>query len=140
MQHLKPGRGPSAMSALGGIVGILFGIFWTIMAYSMTRDAPGPVGTFFPLFGVLFVVIGIVNVAYNLYNTTQKDRLSVLDITSSDEESDPLNHLVNGNASSRSAAGESAEDKLRELETLRQKGLVTDAEYAAQRQRILNSI
>lgn len=140
MQHLKPGRGPSAMNALGGIVGILFGIFWTIMAYSITRDAPGPVGTFFPLFGVLFVIIGIVNVAYNLYNTTQKDRLSVLDLTSSNEESDPLNDLVNGPASSRSTAEEPVEDKLRELAALRQKGLITDAEFAAQRQRILNSI
>ncbi len=136
MRHFKPGRGPSAMGAFGGIIGVLFGIFWTVMAYSMTRNAPEPFATFFPLFGVLFVLVGIVNVAYNLYNATQKKRLSLLDLTSPSEEADPLGEIVDRTGGDDG----SVESKLRELNALRDKGLVTDTEYAAQRQRILNSL
>lgn len=34
MKSIKPGRGPSAMGALGSIICVVFGIFWTIMASS----------------------------------------------------------------------------------------------------------
>lgn len=139
MRHIKPGRGPSALGALGGIVGVCFGVFWTIMAYSITRGAPEPFATFFPLFGVLFIIIGIVNVGYNIYNTTQKKRLSVFDIASSTEESDPLNDCIAGQAAGE-PRGETVETKLQKLNLLRQKGLVTELEYATQRQRILNSL
>jgi len=37
------------------------------------------------------VLFGIFSVGYHLYNTTADKRLSLLDITSSEEESDPLN-------------------------------------------------
>ena len=52
MKSIKPGRGPSAMGAMGSVVAIIFGIFWTIMAASM--GAP----LFFPIFGVIFILIG----------------------------------------------------------------------------------
>ena len=142
MRHIKPGRGPSALGALGGIIAVVFGVFWTAMAFSMTRGAPEPFASFFPFFGVLFVVIGIANVGYNLYNATQRKRMSVFDIATSAEESDPLNDLVEGRdpRGEQNCGGEPIESKLRELEALRGKGLVTEAEYAAQRRRILNSI
>ena len=61
MRSVKPGRGPSAMSGIGSVIAIVFGIFWTMMAYSMTRNSPfGGVATVFPLFGVLFIIVGIV--------------------------------------------------------------------------------
>jgi F0F1-type ATP synthase assembly protein I len=43
----------SAGSAIGGVVVVVFGIFWTSMASQV--GAPG----IFPLFGILFIVIGI---------------------------------------------------------------------------------
>ena len=46
MKSVKPGRGPSAMGAMGSVIAVIFGIFWTIAAASM--GAPG----IFPLFGV----------------------------------------------------------------------------------------
>ncbi len=134
MQSLKPGRGPSALGAFGGIFAVLFGIFWTFMAFSITRNIP-IVGIVFPLFGVAFVIIGIVNVIYNFRNATARERYSVIDITTESEEPDPLNRLVNPNQ-----GGNTVENKLRELDGLRTKGLVSSAEYAAQRTRILNSI
>ena len=54
MKSVKPGRGPSAMGAVGSVVAVIFGIFWTIMAASL--GAP----IFFPIFGVLFIAIGVV--------------------------------------------------------------------------------
>lgn len=92
----------------------------------------------FPLFGVLFVIIGIINVVYNLSNATSQNRFSSWDITSSEEESDSLNDIFGPRTLHSSP--ESTESKLRELSALKAKGLLSDAEYAAQRQRILNSI
>lgn len=92
MKSIKPGRGPSAMGAAGSLGVVVFGIFWTIMAFAMTRDAPFPlVGTIFPLFGIIFVAIGIFQTIYHFKNATSKERMSLFDITESNEEGDPLN-------------------------------------------------
>lgn len=53
-----------ASSLFGGIFLVAFGIFWTVMASSITSSGfgPGPGGgfsSFFPLFGVLFILFGI---------------------------------------------------------------------------------
>lgn len=85
MKSIKPGRGPSAMGAFGSVIAVIFGIFWTITAASM--GAPG----FFPLFGVLFIIIGIVQTVYNLKNATGESRYSAFDIVEDSEEPDPLN-------------------------------------------------
>ena len=87
MKSIKPGRGPSMM---GGIVGIgmaAFGVFWTIMALRI--GAPW----MFAGFGVIFIVIAVSNAVYNFMNATGKKRFSEYDITSDEEESDPLNEL-----------------------------------------------
>jgi uncharacterized membrane protein len=134
MHSIKPGRGPSALGAFGGVFAVVFGIFWTILAFSIARNIP-IVGIVFPLFGVAFVIMGIVNVLYNLRNATAKERYSVIDITTEAEEPDPLNRLVNP-----TPGGESVEAKLRKLDELKSKGLISSAEHTAQRTRILNSI
>ena len=90
MKSIKPGRGPSAMGALGSVIAIVAGVFWTIAAFSMGAPA------FFPLFGVLFVIVGIVQAVYNFRNATSKDRYSVYDITDADEEMDPLQRRFGG--------------------------------------------
>ncbi len=73
------------MGAFGSVIAIIFGILWTGFAIGM--GAP----SIFGVFGALFVLLGIVQFAYNLKNATGKDRFSVFDITSSNEEPDPLN-------------------------------------------------
>ena len=85
MKSVKPGRGPSAMGAMGSVIAVIFGIFWTIAAASM--GAPG----IFPLFGVLFVILGIVQAVYHFKNATGENRYSSFDIVESGEEPDPLN-------------------------------------------------
>lgn len=89
---IKPGRAPSFMSGIGSVVAIIFGLFWTAMAFSITRDSPfGGIASIFPLFGILFVVVGVVSAVYSFRQATQENRYSVLDITDSDFEPDPLN-------------------------------------------------
>jgi hypothetical protein len=134
MYSLKPGRGPSFMGGIGALGAAVFGIFWTIMAFQITRDAPFPlVGTIFPLFGVVFVITGIAMAIYNFSNASRQNRNSAFDITSAREEPDPLNQIFGSPASTSTKT----EDRLRDLEELRKKSLITEAEYTEQRRRIL---
>lgn len=84
MKSIKPGRGPSGMGFIGSVAAVAFGIIWTATAASM--GAPG----LFPLFGVIFIILGIVQACYHFKNATGKDRFSAFDITDSGEESDTL--------------------------------------------------
>ena len=72
------------MKFIGSVFSIVFGIFWTIMAARMGAPA------FFPIFGVIFIIMGIVQAAYNYRNATGKNRYSSFDITDEGEEPDPL--------------------------------------------------
>ena len=85
MKSIKPGRGPSMMNAVGSLIGIVFGIIWTCIAASI--GAP----FFFPLFGLVFIGIGVVNAIYSFKNATGDNRYSAYDIVDEDEEPDPLN-------------------------------------------------
>jgi len=96
MRSIKPGRGPSGMSFIGSIFAILFGIFWTIMAYGMTVSTGvlGPMGLMFPMFGILFILLGIVQAFYHFKNATGRNRFSTFDITEPGEESDPSSQWI----------------------------------------------
>ena len=83
MKSIKPGRGPSMMSGVIGIVMICFGIFWTIIA--------GSLAPFMAVFGILWTAVAVITTVYNFKNATGKNRYSAFDITDSDEEPDPLN-------------------------------------------------
>lgn len=115
MKSIKPGRGPSMMGAIVCIAIAVFGVLWVIMASDITSSFSGSsslggefvfeegmtldtygspmnsIGSIFPLFGVIFVVIAIALAVYNLRNATGKNRYSEFDIVDGDEESDPLN-------------------------------------------------
>lgn len=95
LKSIKPGRGPSGMSFIGSIVAIIFGVFWTIIATTMSNNAPfGIVVIIFPLFGVIFIILGIVQAVYHYKNARGKNRYSMFDITDSTEESDPANKWI----------------------------------------------
>lgn len=84
MKRVKPGRGPSMMSAAGSVFAAIFGVVWTILAISM--GAP----FFFPLFGIFFIVMAAVQGFYHYKNATGKERYSAFDIVDDTEEGDPL--------------------------------------------------
>lgn len=87
MKSIKPGRGPSAMGAIGSVGVGVFGIFWTIGAARM--GAP----TFFVFFGVIFVGLAIVQGIFHFKNATGTNRMSLFDIT--EQESDPIEEYLN---------------------------------------------
>ncbi len=87
---VKPGRAQSFMGGIGSIIAIIFGIFWTVMASEMTGGIGGP-ASFFPLFGVIFILAGVANAIYSFSQATSKERHSLIDITDSETEPDPLN-------------------------------------------------
>ena len=95
MKSIKPGRGPSGMSFVGSIAVIIFGIIWTVIAGTMASAVPFGIVKIFPLFGVIFVIVGIIQAAYHYKNATGKDRFSIFDITDSHEEGDPANKWIN---------------------------------------------
>ncbi len=97
MYSIKPGRGPSLGSAVGGVIAAVFGVFWTIAAASM--GAPG----FFVFFGIVFVFVGIGRAIYAFYNATSPNRFSEYDITTHDEESDPLSDAFGRSSLHRNA-------------------------------------
>lgn len=84
MRSIKPGRGPSLMGGVGSIAAALFGIIWVAAVSSM--GAP----PFFALFGVVFILLAVGGAVYNLYNAGARNRMSIVDITSGEEESDPI--------------------------------------------------
>lgn len=100
MKSIKPGRGPSFMGGVASLFGIVFGIIWTIMAVS--AGAP----FFFPLFGLFFIGIGIVNAVYSFKNATGEHRYSEYDIVDSREEPDPWNTRFGADAPKADDLGE----------------------------------
>jgi len=80
------------MGVIGGIIVVIFGIFWAATAASM--EAP-PI---FPIFGVLFIIAAVANLVYNYKNATGKNRMSIYDITDEEEEPDPLNKYFNNDS------------------------------------------
>lgn len=92
MFSLKPGRGPAIQKAIGGLVGGLFGVLWTVFAFAITADAPFPlIGIIFPLFGVIFTVAAWGSAAYHFINATSEQRFAEYDFVSHADEPDPLN-------------------------------------------------
>lgn len=84
MKSVKPGRGPSFMGGIIGIFVALFGVVWTILAVSSGAGFMG-------VFGLIFVVIAVIQTVYNFKNATSENRYSEFDITDDGEEIDPWN-------------------------------------------------
>lgn len=97
MKSIKPGRAPSMQGFVGSLFSIIFGIFWTFMTFSITKDSPFPGTQIFPLFGLIFVGLGIFQAVYHYKNATGKERMSIVDIVDEHEEKDPLNERFGRN-------------------------------------------
>ncbi len=89
MKSIKPGRGPSMMGGVMSIAMAAFGLLWTFLVGSM---GGGP----FALFGVIFIVIAIIQAVHHFKNATGENRYSSYDIVEAAEELDPLNERFGG--------------------------------------------
>jgi len=87
-RSIKPGRAPSAMSAVMSLLGVAFGIFWTYMALRI--GAP----IFMGIFGVCFTVIIAFNAVASFHNAMGSNRFSLYDIKDEEEEPDPFDDLI----------------------------------------------
>lgn len=94
MKSIKPGRGPSGLSAMAAVGVVFFGLFWTGMAVMITSGMPGGIAFIFPMFGIIFVIVGIATAVYNFKNVKGKDRFSLLDIVDKSEEGDPSDRWI----------------------------------------------
>ena len=90
MKSIKPSRGPLLEGMIGNIFAAVFGVIWTFGAASI--DAP----SFFILFGIVFVILGIVRAVYSYSQATSGNRHSAFDIVDEHEEPDPLNERFGG--------------------------------------------
>lgn len=109
MYSIKPGRGPSLMGGIGAIIAAVFGIFWIVTAASM--GAP----SFFPCFGFVFIAVGILGGIYHFYNAASRSRMSSFDITTGEEESDPIAEALNVHPS-REERSDPSEEPMRRFE------------------------
>ncbi len=100
MKSIKPGRGPSMMSGVMSIAVGAFGVIWTVIAASMGAGFMVP-------FGVIFIIIAVVQAVYNFKNATGENRYSAFDITENGEEPDPLNERFGAHRSETPQSGES---------------------------------
>ena len=88
MRSIKPGR---ALSFICGVVSAVFavvGIVWIAMS------ASAGLSPFFPTFGAVFIVVGVLLAVYWFKNAFGQTRFSLFDITDGDAEPDPLNAYV----------------------------------------------
>ena len=89
MYSIKPGRGPSLFGAiLALIAGVPFMIYW--IASTIKDGAPG----FFVFMGFVGLILVSVVAFIGFYNATSKNRISQFDITTKNEEFDPMDCLV----------------------------------------------
>lgn len=72
------------MSGIMSLLVAAFGVVWTLVAASMG-------GGIFALFGVIFIIMAIVQAVYNFKNAGSENRYSAFDIVDGEEEPDPLN-------------------------------------------------
>lgn len=102
MKSIKPGRGPLLEGAVGSIFSAVFGVIWTGAAIWI--GAP----FFFPLFGVVFVIAGVVRAVYSFSQATSDRRHSAFDIVDEQEEPDPLNARLGKAPASPAASAHAA--------------------------------
>ena len=105
MKSVKPGRGPSMMGGISGIIAAIVGVAWTIGALSMGA------GGIFGIFGLAFVAMAVLSAVYNFKNATSKNRYSSFDITEDGEEIDPWNERFGENRQARQDFTHNADSK-----------------------------
>jgi hypothetical protein len=111
--RIRPSKPVSAMGMVMGIIFIGIGLFVVI-------PAAGPFGVIWTLAAVAMTVYSAVNV-FSEHGVSHQVVEFEGDLKSDSKESD-------------------VETRLQKLESLKQKGLLTDAEYKQQRERILKEL
>ena len=122
--RVKPGKAQSAMGFVMGIVFVLIGLFMVI-----------PV---FGLFGLLWTGMAVVITVLNGLNAFGKKGVPTMEIYS-EEEDEPLSPAREDHDHIPSTALP-PQERLEQLKTLKEAGLLTDEEYRNKREEILKGL
>lgn len=110
--HVKPGRAPAAMSMVVGGIFVLLGIFVVIPTF-------GP-------FGIFWTLVAAAMTGFSAVNVFSSKGVTTSTIVVEDEEDIPQEKSV--------------EERLRTLEDLYNKRVITREEYEESRKRILEEL
>ena len=122
--RVKPGKAQSVMGFVMGIVFVLIGLFMVI-----------PV---FGLFGLLWTGMAVVITVLNGLNAFGKKGVPTMEIYS-EEEDEPLSPAREDHDHIPSTAL-TPQERLEQLKTLKEAGLLTDEEYRNKREEILKGL
>ena len=122
--RVKPGKAQSAMGFVMGIVFVLIGLFMVI-----------PV---FGLFGLLWTGMAVAITVLNGLNAFGKKGVPTMEIYS-EEEDEPLSPAREDHDHIPSTAL-TPQERLEQLKTLKEAGLLTDEEYRNKREEILKGL
>ena len=121
--RVKPGRAQSAMGFVMGIVFVVIGLFVVI-------PTAGP-------FGLLWTAGAAAITVINGLNAFGKKGVPTMEIYSEEDEESPLEQEQPDQAASTALT---ARERLEQLDSLKQAGLITGQEYQAKREEILNGL
>ncbi len=120
--RVKPSKGQSMVGFFGGIIFCFIGLFFVVPTF-------GP-------FGVIWALFAFVITAVNGYNAFSDKGVATHEITIDDDE-DGYGYGQTGNSYEY---GKSAEERLKELQGLYDKGLISSEEYQEKRRQILEGL
>jgi hypothetical protein len=98
------------MGGIGAIIAAGFGIFWIVITAS--TGAP----SFFPCFGFVFIAVAVLSGIYHFYNASSRNRMSTFDVTTGEEESDPIAEALDLSRGEEEKEGISHGEGPREIE------------------------
>jgi hypothetical protein len=123
MKRRFTSRPSPAASIVAAVVGVFMLIF-ALMFFSQAKAPPAMTGVFL----VVWVVALIGIIIYHVLNATRPDGVPTQIIEGEDDDGDA------------NPAPKSSGERLQELDDLHRRKLISDAEYAAKRQEILNEV
>lgn len=123
---IRPSKAMITISRIGGGIFAVMGAAFAVIGF--TTLIPSGAG----LFGIVWTLIACSFVGIGIYGAGNKKGMYFMYEWSIDEE-------VDGDEPPSSPAA-SAEERLRQLQSLRQQGMISDAEYEEKRKEILKEL
>lgn len=123
--RVKPSRAQSAVGFVGGLIFVCIGLFIVIPTFGA--------------FGLLWTLIAVVITVMNGVNTFGKKGIPTLEVYTEDDTQQVQSPPSTGQTPVASNTLD-AKGRLRQLESLREAGLLTKEEYEQKRKEILNDL
>ena len=123
--RVKPGKAQSAMGFIMGIVFVLIGLFMVV--------------PLFGLFGLLWTGMAVVITVINGLNAFGKKGVPTMEIYS-EEEDDEVPSPAQEDHDHIPSTALTTQERLVQLQTLKEAGLLTDEEYRNKREEILKGL